>query len=88
MLSNPKQGDRVEVRYRKGVREHMPHHGKLGTVEIVGKGRPRNHGVRIDFGELTVIPAGNLFRSMYHHPECDCEWCDERNGVDLFDEGE
>lgn len=59
MLSNPKPGARVRIRYRAGVRERMPWHDVVGTVEIVCRKRPRNHGVRIG-GVLVSIPAGNL----------------------------
>lgn len=65
MVRHPRVGDRVRIRYRRGVRKVMPHHDKLGTVEIVaaGGGGPRNHGVRLDgSGVLTVVPAGNLMR--------------------------
>ena len=56
MISNPRMGQMVQCWYR--VRA-MPLHGKIGTVEIVSQGKPRNHGVRID-GVLYVIPCGNL----------------------------
>jgi hypothetical protein len=59
VVSNPKPGQRVQVWYRKGLRDYMPHHGRLGTVAVVSKGRPRNHGVLID-GRMVVIPCGNL----------------------------
>lgn len=62
-MSNPRVGDRCRIRYRKGLRTFMPHHDKLGVIEIVGRGRPRNHGVRLQWsGILTVVPAGNLQR--------------------------
>jgi len=38
----------------------MPWHGCFGVVEVVGKGKPRNHGVRMDAGPMIVIPCGNL----------------------------
>lgn len=60
-MRNPKAGDRCRLHYRKAMAGFMPHHGKCGTVVIVGKGRPRNHGVRLDgCGTTTVVPAGNL----------------------------
>ena len=31
----------------------------IGTIEIVGRGKPRNHGVMVD-GVMYVVPAGNL----------------------------
>lgn len=61
MLVNPKIGQPVQVWYGKKTRDMMPLHGKTGTVEIVSRGKPRNHGVRVD-GLLFVIPCGNLNR--------------------------
>lgn len=59
MVSNPKPGQRVRVRYAK-KRAHLFHlHDTLGVVRIVGTGRPRNHGVEIA-GVIVVVPAGNL----------------------------
>ena len=37
----------------------MPLQNRIGTVELVGRRRPRNHGVRID-GKLYIVPCGNL----------------------------
>jgi hypothetical protein len=58
LISHPRLGQRVQVWY---AARHLPlpHHGAVGVVEIAGKGRPRNHGVRIG-GVLVVVPAGNL----------------------------
>ena len=56
MITNPKQGQPVQCWYKHRA---MPLHGKVGIVEIVVTGKPRNHGVRID-GTLYVVPAGNL----------------------------
>jgi hypothetical protein len=65
MLANPRQGDRVIIRYAKAKVARSPStfplHGKTGTVEIVGRGKPRNHGILID-GVLYVVPCGNLNR--------------------------
>ncbi len=61
MVSNPKSGTRVRINYRKKLREVMPFHGRTGTVEIPGRGKPRNHGVRLDqCNTMVVVPAGNL----------------------------
>ena len=63
MIRHPRAGDVVRIRYRKGVREIMPHHDQVATVEIVARGPgPRNHGVRLPCGTITVVPAGNLMR--------------------------
>lgn len=59
MIFNPRIGQVVRVHYAAKAAPHMPYHGQIGTVEVVCKGRPRNHGIRID-GELVVIPCGNL----------------------------
>lgn len=56
MLTNPRPGQPVLLWYRN---RSMPLHGRVGTVEIVSRGRPRNHGVRVD-GVLYVVPCGNL----------------------------
>lgn len=56
MVSSPKPGQPVQCWYKD---RGMPHHGKVGVVRIVGKGRPRNHGVEIG-GVIVVVPAGNL----------------------------
>ena len=42
-----------------GPAHTMPLHGKLGTVVIVCKGKPRNHGVEVD-GVLFGVPCVNL----------------------------
>jgi hypothetical protein len=59
VLSSPKKGDRVQAWYGPKFRDYSPIHGATGIVEVVCKGRPRNHGVRIK-GKFYVIPAGNL----------------------------
>lgn len=59
MMANPRKGQTVRVWYKKSLAAEMPLHGKIGTVEIVSKGKPRNHGIRID-GALWVVPCGNL----------------------------
>lgn len=57
VLSNPRLLQPVRLHYKNRA---MPHHGKCGVVVIVGKGRPRNHGVQLEDGTRTVVPAGNL----------------------------
>lgn len=58
MLANPKPGQKVQINYKDKT---MPLQGKKGEVQIVGKGKPRNHGIKID-GTLYVIPCGNLIK--------------------------
>lgn len=59
MLANPKQGQRVQCWYRRDRAAFMPLHGKLGSVVVVSRGTPRNHGVEVD-GAVYVVPCGNL----------------------------
>lgn len=60
MVSNPRPGQRVQLWYAAKARAAFPLHARPGRVEVVGKARPRNHGVRLDGGPLVVVPAGNL----------------------------
>lgn len=60
MLSSPKPGQRVQLWYGHPHRDTMPHHGKAGVVVFAGKGRPRNHLVRLADGTLVIVPAGNI----------------------------
>jgi len=39
----------------------MPLQDRGGTVVVVGRGKPRNHGVMVD-GELYCVPCGNVVR--------------------------
>lgn len=59
MLSSPKAGQRVRLHYAARWRPFTPH-GETGTVETAGRGRPRNHLVRLDDGRRLIVPAGNL----------------------------
>jgi len=59
VLTNPKIGQEVQVWYRAGVRLVAPLHGKVGRVAERGRGRPRNHAVKID-GLTFIVPCGNL----------------------------
>lgn len=59
MMANPRKGQRVQIWYNKRIAPEMPLHGKVGTVAVVCKGKPRNHGVMID-GHLYAVPCGNL----------------------------
>lgn len=59
MLANPRRGQIVKIWYGKKTRDQMTLHGKLGFVEIISTGKPKNHGVRVN-GTLHVIPCGNI----------------------------
>ena len=59
MISNPRVGQSVQVHYAAKSAPHMPYHGRIGTVRIACKGKPRNHGVEID-GRVIAFPCGNL----------------------------
>lgn len=61
MLANPKPGTLVRIQYRRALHPIAPLQGKIGVVEVVSKGKPRNHGVRVD-GRLHVIPCGHLVK--------------------------
>ena len=58
MMSYPRIGQLVQVWYAED-RLPMPLHGRIGTVVVRSRGKPRNHGVEID-GALFVVPCGNL----------------------------
>lgn len=60
MISNPRIGQRVQIWYAAKWRQTCPHHGSIGTVSIASKGKPKNHAVELDTGELVVVPCGNL----------------------------
>lgn len=59
VISNPSIGQRVQVWYGRRSSAAMPHHGRIGTVRVVGRGRPRNHAIDLG-GIVIVVPAGNL----------------------------
>ncbi len=64
MLSNPAEGNLVVIWYAKkpGWARVTPLHGKVGVVVLPGKGRPRNHLVKLTAGRRVLVPAGNLRR--------------------------
>ena len=61
MLSNPKKGQLVRVRYRESMAAKMPLHDKVGYVATPGRGKTRNHVVWIGMVPYS-IPAGNLVK--------------------------
>ncbi len=60
MMLNPRIGQRVQLWYAKKWHSVTPHHGKMGTVTVASRGRPRNHGVKLADGTRLVVPCGNL----------------------------
>jgi len=61
MIATPSKQQTVQIWYREGVRDWMPYHGRVGRVVIVGRGKPRNHGVEVGCTVVSV-PCGNLRR--------------------------
>ena len=60
MVSNPRRGDAVTIRYKKSLKSWFPLEGKTGTIHIVCKARRcRNHGVLVD-GRLVVVPCATV----------------------------
>lgn len=56
MIIAPRKGQAVIAWYKN---RDMPFHAKTGTVIISGRGKPRNHLIKI--GEkLICIPCGNI----------------------------
>jgi hypothetical protein len=72
VISSPYIGQAVQIWYGSKWRALCRHHGHSGTVEIVSKGKPRNHGVRLATGELVSIPAGNLRKPPFVCLSCVC----------------
>jgi hypothetical protein len=60
MMLNPRVGQRVQVWYGQALRAVVPYHGRPAVVVVAGRGRPRNHLVRLDDGTTVVVPCGNL----------------------------
>lgn len=61
MMTSPRIGQQVSVRYNQRICGLMPLHGRTGIVRVRSNGKPRNHGIEID-GIIHVIPCGNLFK--------------------------
>jgi len=59
MISYPKINQYVMVWYRQSNR-HLPYHGQTGRVVLAGRGRPRNHLLKMQTGEMVSVPCGNL----------------------------
>lgn len=64
MIWRPFIGQMVRLRYRKGLNAH---HDLTGVVEIASRGRgPINSAVRLENGNVVVVPRGNLFEVKLH----------------------
>lgn len=63
MLSNPKVGQKVTLHYCASKRRVGLWHGRTGVIVQRGKGKPRNHLVRLEDGMLVCVPAGHLRKS-------------------------
>ena len=64
VLTNPKPGRVVRIHYGPKYRDLVEPdlQDRIATVVIPGRGRPRNHLVRLNTmrHRLVVVPAGNL----------------------------
>mgnify|MGYP003623261806 CR=1 FL=1 len=60
MLLNPAVGSEARIWYGKAFRRFMPFHGRRCVIVHSGRGRPRNHAVRLADGVVVVVPCGNL----------------------------
>lgn len=61
MLNGARVGDLVRLQYREEIQRCFPLQGRVGVVVIASRGKPRNHGVRIN-GKVYVTPAGHLVK--------------------------
>ena len=62
MIWRPKVGMPVDIRYRKTLKDLPHNHGRPGIVVCPASGPgPMNTAVRLDDGQITVVPRGNLF---------------------------
>jgi len=69
MITNPRIGSEVLIRYNKRRAPHMPLHDWIATVVARSHGPgPRNHLVRVD-GVDYVVPCGNLHSLKHHEPK-------------------
>lgn len=76
MIATPYHGQRVRLHYKASARPLFLH-DRAGTVVVVGDGKPRNHGVRLDDGPLVVVPCGNLMPATdrWAANPCHCGTC-------------
>ena len=63
MIWRPKIGQRVQLRYRKSMRDVIGLHLVTGTVIRVATGsKSINAEIRLDNGKTVIVPRGNLFK--------------------------
>ena len=63
MIWRPKIGQRVQLRYRRSMREAVGLHLATGTVICVATGpKSINAKIRLDTGKIVIVPRGNLFK--------------------------
>jgi hypothetical protein len=70
MIWRPTPGQRVELHYKKSMRDWVGLHLACGTVEHVNNGPgPINAVVRLDDGRRVAVPRGNLFNKEFQEVE-------------------
>jgi hypothetical protein len=69
VITNPRRGQRVRLHYAKRSWGWAVFQGRTGTVSVPGRGKPRNHLVRLDDGPDVVVPCGNLVPAADRPPE-------------------
>ena len=60
MITNPKINQLVQLKYNKKKWPTALLQGKIGTIVLAGKGKPRNHAVNVE-GVIYIVPCGNIF---------------------------
>jgi len=79
MISRPKIGQHVRLRYRPSLRSIAPYHDQIGVVLIPANPHkgiplkpgmklrgPANHVVELADGTLIIVPSGNWFMTARH----------------------
>lgn len=59
MMTNPRIGQWVRIRYNKRIAGFMPLHDATGIVVARSSRKPRNHEIEVD-GVRYCVPCGNL----------------------------
>lgn len=61
MIWQPRNGQRVELHYRKDMRVICPYHLARGVIVAAANGKgPRNAAVKLDNGRMICVPRGNM----------------------------